>query len=83
MGIAISSGIKEVFGGVQERGGSEAFLHKVTLGVGGWNYSATVGFSYNIARHGFGILGQKGFFDLFVVKFDLLKEEIELKDKKR
>ena len=27
----------------------------------------------------YGIVGQKGFFDIFVVKFDLLKEEIELR----
>jgi hypothetical protein len=25
------------------------------------------------------VVGQRGFFDIFVVKFDLLKEEIELK----
>ena len=41
-----------------------------------------VGFSYDIAKHGFGILGQKGFFDKFVVNFDLVKEEIELKLRK-
>lgn len=27
----------------------------------------------------YGIVGQKGFFDLFIVRFDLLKEEVELK----
>mgnify|MGYP001607964096 FL=1 len=42
-----------------------------------------MGFSYDIAKHGFGILGQKGFFDIFVVKFDLVKEEIELKEKQK
>jgi len=54
----------------------------VVINIGGWNYKTTVGFSYDIAKHGFGILGQKGFFDIFVVKFDLLKEEIELKEKR-
>ncbi|MEK9183748.1 MAG: hypothetical protein AAB890_01600 [Patescibacteria group bacterium] len=34
-----------------------------------------------ISLHGHGILGQKGFFDMFVVKFDFLKKEIELKGK--
>jgi len=28
------------------------------------------------------VLGQVGFFDLFVVKFDYKKEKIELKEKK-
>ncbi len=36
-------------------------------------------FSSEFSRLGHGILGQKGFFDTFVVKFDFLKEEIELK----
>lgn len=82
LGIDIRSGAKEMFGGIQDRGGAEAFLHRITLVVGGWKYDTTIGFSYDIAPRGFGILGQKGFFDVFIVKFDLLKEEIELKERK-
>lgn len=81
IGIDIKSGVKEIFGGVQELGKAEAFLHKINLNIGGWDYKATVGFSYDIAKHGFGILGQKGFFDLFSIKFDFMKAEIELKEK--
>ena len=81
LGIDIKSGLREAFGGVQERGGAEVFLHNVTLNVGGWNYKTAVGFSYDIAKHGYGILGQKGFFDIFIVKFDFLKEEIELRQR--
>jgi len=81
LGLDIYSGSKEIFGGIQEKDGSEAFLHEVVINIGGWNYETTVGFSYDIAKHGFGILGQRGFFDIFVVKFDLLKEEIELKER--
>lgn len=79
LGIDIRVGRKEIFGGIQEKGGAEAFLHEIILNIGGWDYKTTVGFSYDIAKHGFGMLGQKGSFDIFVVKFDLLKEEIELK----
>lgn len=75
-------GKKIPFGGIQDRGGAEAFLHEVIVNVGGWDYKTSVGFSYDIAKHGYGILGQKGFFDIFVVKFDFLKEEIELKERK-
>ena len=82
IGLDVRSGIRENFGGIQDRGGAEAFLHKVVLNIGGWNYTTMIGFSYDIAKHGFGILGQKGFFDIFVVKLDLLKEEIELKERK-
>lgn len=79
LGLDVTSGLREPFGGVQERGGAEAFLHEVTLTIGGWDHKTMIGFSYDIARHGYGILGQKGFFDIFVVKFDLVKEEVELK----
>lgn len=82
LGINVRLGPREIFGGIQERGGAEAFLHEVVLNIGGRNYRTTVGFSYDIAKHGFGILGQKGFFDLFSIKFDLVKEDIELKEKK-
>lgn len=82
LGLDVRSGKREMFGGVQERGGAEAFLHKIILNVGGWDHETVVGFSYDIAKHGYGILGQKGFFDIFVVKFDLLKEEIELKERR-
>ena len=81
LGLNVRSGQRTNFGGIQERGGASAFLHKIKVNVGGWDYETTVGFSYDIAKNGFGILGQKGFFDIFVVKFDLLKEEIELKER--
>ena len=82
IGIDVRSGNCEIFGGIQERGGAEAFLHTVTINVGGHDYETIVGFSYDIAKHGFGILGQKGFFDMFSIKFDFTKEDIELKEKK-
>ncbi len=82
LGLDVKSGEKEIFGGIQGKGGAEAFFHKVGLNIGGWGYNATVGFSYDIAKFGFGVLGQKGFFDIFTIKFDLLKEEIELKERK-
>ena len=41
------------------------------------------GFLSNIARLGYGVVGQKGFFDVFLVKFDLLKEEVELRERRQ
>jgi len=78
LGIDILSGKKEEFGGIQEKGTSFAYFHKVILNIGGRDYPIVAGFSYDIAKHGYGVLGQKGFFDIFVVKFDFLREEIEL-----
>lgn len=81
LGIDIESGEPQTVGGIT--GAPEKYyVHVVTLKVGGWPYSLKVGFLRNIARLGYGVVGQKGFFDVFVVKFDLLKEEIEIKERK-
>ena len=78
LGIDVRSGRKEKFGGIQSVGAGNAYLHSVVLNIGGWLYKTKVSFSYDMAPHGHGILGQKGFFDIFKVKFDLSKESIEL-----
>lgn len=79
LGLAVPSGMEVKFGGIQERGGAVAYLHDVSLTIGGNLYKTRVGFSSDIAKHGYGILGQKGFFELFAVIFHYAKEEIELK----
>jgi len=76
--IDVKSGEKREVWGVTGVG-ENYYVHSVELVVGGWSYDVKVGFLPNIASLGYGILGQKGFFDIFVVKFDLLKSEIELK----
>ena len=60
------------------------YLYKVKIEVGGWEYEIEAGFMTTVAGHAipYGLVGQKGFFDIFVVKFDLLKEEIELKERR-
>lgn len=79
--LGVKNGKRISFSGVQEAGGAEAYLHETTILIGGVKYKIPIGFSYDIAKDGYGILGQKGFFDLFCVKFDYQKEEIELKQK--
>ncbi|MEK9186449.1 MAG: hypothetical protein AAB885_02570 [Patescibacteria group bacterium] len=78
MGLNVKKGRLDVFGGV---GGGKyaAYFHKVKMFIGGWEYEIDCGFSYDFAPWGYGIVGQKGFFDLFVIKFDYLKKEIEIK----
>lgn len=81
LGIDIAAGErKEVYGitGV----GEDYYVHPVTIKVGGWPQEIKAGFLPNIASLGYGVVGQQGFFDIFVVKFDLLKEEIELKERR-
>src|SRR3989344_3066142 len=80
LGIHVRTGEKrEVFG----IGGKASlyYLHTITLIVGGWPHKVEVGFMPDVAGRvmPYGVVGQKGFFNLFVVKFDLAKEEVELK----
>lgn len=79
LGIDITKGIRhEVAGltGVPQY----YYLHRVSIIVGGISHRADVGFM-KMNNQSFGIVGQKGFFDKFIVKFDLEKEEIELKER--
>src|SRR3989339_2284730 len=80
IGINVKKGIpKEVFG----VGGKASiyYLHKVEIVVGGGVYKIDAGFMPNVAGKimQYGLVGQNGFFSNFIVRFDLLKEEIDLK----
>lgn len=79
IGIDTTKGKKhEVFG----VGGKASifYVHKIKIEVGGWEYEIEAGFMPTVSLKSipYGVVGQKGFFDIFVVKFDLLKEEVEL-----
>ncbi len=80
LGIDVHKGVaKEVFG----VGGKSSvfYLHPITIEVGGWSYDIKAGFMAKVSGYTtpYGIVGQEGFFDIFTVKFDLLKTEIEIK----
>lgn len=78
LGIDLKKGKEQKVAGLT--GVSETYyLHPVSISVSGWKYKIEAGFLPNIGRFGYGIVGQRGFFDVFVVKFDLVKGEIELK----
>ena len=80
LGYHVTNGLEIEFGGIQEGKSNQAkaYLHKINMNIGGIVYHTDVGFSYDIAKSGYGILGQKGFFQLFNVKFVLSKERIEI-----
>ncbi len=83
IGLDIERGEKhEVFG----IGGKASiyYTHRITIYVGGWPFEIEAGFMSGVAGKVFqyGVVGQRGFFDKFIVRFDLLKEEIELKERK-
>ncbi|MFA6315110.1 MAG: aspartyl protease family protein [Candidatus Paceibacterota bacterium] len=77
-----NSELKEVFG----VGGkiSIYYVHLVTLKVGDNSFDIKAGFMPNLGGSivSYGIVGQKGFFDKFIIKFDYSKAEVEVKEKK-
>ena len=75
----IAKGTKASVPGVVAGAKSDYYMHRVVIKVGGWPYEMDVAFMPELTRLGYGILGQKGFFENFVVKFNLKKGEIELK----
>jgi hypothetical protein len=60
----------------------EIYQEKVEIKVGGQPWTSKAYFMKLSKDSRYGVVGQEGFFDLFIVKFDLLKEEIELKLRK-
>ncbi len=62
---------------------SPYYLHSIEIEVGGWPCKIEAGFMPDVSGRvmPFGLVGQNGFFDNFIIKFDLLKEEIELKNR--
>ena len=57
--------------------GEPYYLHSINITLGGYTYRIETGFKYEY-RWSFGLLGQMGFFNLFIVKFDYRKGEIEI-----
>lgn len=82
LGIDVQSGLREVFSGVEESIGAEAYFHELTLTIGDKSIKTLIGFSYDIADHGYGLLGQKGLFDNFFINFNFSGKEMELTSKK-
>jgi hypothetical protein len=82
LGLDLTKSKKDIVTGVGGKS-SEYFMHSIKVEVGGWENTITAGFLPTIGGRSapYGIVGQKGFFENFVVKFDLAKEEIELKPK--
>ena len=81
LGIDVESGERQTVGGIA--GQSAAYyLHQIEIEVGGWPYKIRAGFLRNVAGgFNYGVVGQTGFFEHFVVKFDMQKTEVDLRRK--
>jgi hypothetical protein len=53
------------------------------LKIGDKSFETEVGFMPNLGGNivSYGIVGQKGFFDNFIIQFDYIKEGVELKER--
>lgn len=79
LGLDVESGKENTVSGVTA-GQAKYYIHNVTLFVGGRMHKIAAGFMPGLNTNGHGILGQKGFFDLYQVKFSYLKGEVELSE---
>lgn len=80
LGIDLLKGIKSQVNGITGFP-EDIYIHTMRIKLGGKHYRIDVGF-IRMSNTSYGVLGQKGFFDKFLVKFDLVKKEIELKPRK-
>ena len=87
--VAEELGIDLVRNGIPARVGGIAgqsamyFIHPVTIEVGGWPIEIQAGFlTLPAGMFNYGVVGHQGFFEHFVVTFDVAKEEIELRQRK-
>lgn len=79
IGIDWKNGKEEKVTGVT--GKSESyFVHPVSIEVGGYKYNINAGFKPEYPWS-YSLVGQIGFFSLFVVTFDYRKSELILKPK--
>jgi len=75
-GIDVESGEAASFVGVTGVG-AELYFHDVVLRVGTHQVKVRAGFT-DLPGKAYGVVGHRGFFDQFMVIFDLKAEEIEL-----
>lgn len=78
LSIEIESGQRNEVAGITGAS-APVYFHDVKIKVGGWPFNIRAGFLREIGRFGYGVVGQNGFFDIFIVKFDFIKETVEFK----
>lgn len=79
LGINLLKGIKLQVSGITGFP-EDIYIHTLNIKIGGQGYKMDVGF-IKMSNTSYGVVGQKGFFDKFLVKFDLVKKSVELKSR--
>lgn len=78
IGLDVRAGKTQPFRGVTS-GKAKAYVHQVILEVSGVGGKVPVGFSYDLETPFRGLLGQRGFFELFKVSFNFPQRWFQLK----
>lgn len=79
LGLTIKKGVPLTFYGTSGEP-QHAYFHKITFKLGGYKHTCEVGFSYDMEKLAYGLLGQDGFFNKWSIKFEYHKENVELKE---
>lgn len=57
----------------------KAYFHNIEFKIGGHKHKCKVGFSYDMEKLAYGLLGQDGFFDKWLIQFEYHKENVDLR----
>jgi len=79
LGLDIKTGTPLTFFGTSGEP-QKAYFHKITFKIGGHPHTCEVGFSYDMEKLAYGLLGQDGFFDKWTVKFEYHKKNVDLRE---
>ncbi|MFA6404810.1 MAG: hypothetical protein WCW03_02315 [Candidatus Paceibacterota bacterium] len=83
LGIDHFSAPKQIIGGLGNAQ-YQSFTHPVKMAIGSHSFRVNANFIYGISKkHEYGILGQKGFFENFIVSFNLRNNEIKINPSKK
>ena len=78
LGLNIKDGKPLTFYGTSGQP-QKAYFHEISFKIGGHLHTCEVGFSYDMEKLAYGLLGQDGFFNKWIVKFEYHKENIDLR----
>ncbi|MFO0704406.1 MAG: aspartyl protease family protein [Candidatus Andersenbacteria bacterium] len=79
IGLDVTTGTRGSITGIAGQN-APSYAHKVEIEVGGWSFETDVAFMPQVGEvSNYGVVGQIGLFENFVVKFDYRKGEVELK----
>lgn len=78
-GIDVESGEKGQLAGITGEKRT-IYFHHLSLRIGGKLFKKVrIGFLKEMGQYAYGVVGQRGFFDIFTIKFTLIEKKVELK----